>query len=338
MVSDLHIVSGKPLPEFGLNGEYALDPDSGRIYNKSGQGWDNGRLLAGSGGGDSANVVFNAPGGRLTTESGVPVSTSDRTSQGTLYYTPARHNNINTWSGTAWQAKTFAELSLALSIVSGRNYDVFINADATALSLSAAWTNDTTRADALGTQDGVPVLGSDHTKLWLGTIRASGTNVTEDSAGGSVTQVGGKRFVWNAYNQATRKLEVIDTTASWSYTTATIRQANGAAGNKIEFVCGFDTSFLNAFVLSTVGLGNNGAVAIVALGIDTTTEFSGLSQSAFNASASVIFATLTSHYAGSPGLGYHYVSWNELGADGTSLFVGAGSNGMQSGLLAIIQN
>jgi len=141
----------------------------------------------------AGTAVFSNPGGRLTTESGVPVSTSDRTAQGTLYYAIYKHNNIYTYSGSAWVAKTFSEISLSLTITSGKNYDVFINSAATTLSLSAAWTNDTTRADALGTQDGTTVLSSDHTLLWLGTIRASGTNTTADSGGGGTTQVGGTR-------------------------------------------------------------------------------------------------------------------------------------------------
>ena len=39
-------------------------------------------------------------GGRLTTESGVPVSTSDRTSPGTLYLTPFVHNRVALYDGT----------------------------------------------------------------------------------------------------------------------------------------------------------------------------------------------------------------------------------------------
>ena len=51
------------------------------------------------------------PGGRLTLESGVPVSTSDQTAKTTVYYTPYVHNVINLWDGADWvptSVKTFA--------------------------------------------------------------------------------------------------------------------------------------------------------------------------------------------------------------------------------------
>lgn len=282
--------------------------------------------------------VFFNPGGRLTTESGVPVSTSDRTSQGTLYYTPYKHNNIYTYSGSAWVAKTFAEISLSLTVTSGKNYDVFINSAATTLSLSAAWASDTSRTDALGTQDGVTVLSSDHTKLWLGTIRADGTNTTADSGGGSTTQVGGKRFVWNAYNLVYRHAAVIDTTDTWSYTTDTIRQANGASGNKVEYVTGDAASMIDAAVHGVAFLNTNSVrAAKVGVGIDSTTTFSGLVQGGYSQiTPAGVYAPIFGRYVGMPGLGYHYISWNEKGADGTSTFLGDnGGDGQQTGLLVI---
>jgi hypothetical protein len=283
--------------------------------------------------GGSATVVFSNPGGRLTTESGVPVSTTDRTAQGTLYYTPYQHNNIYTYSGSAWQAKTFSEISLSLTVTSGKNYDVFINSAATTLSLSSAWTNDTTRADALGTQDGVTVLSSDHTKLWLGTIRADGTNTVADSGGGITTQVGGKRFVWNTYNQVDRSINVIDTTATWTYSSGTIRQANGASGNKVEYVTGDASINIRANLLVSIILAGNSVVsAFVMIGIDSTTTNSGINQLAFNSVSSQIFMPFGADYFGMPGLGYHYLSWNESGADGSnSIFLGK-NGAQQSGL------
>jgi hypothetical protein len=286
------------------------------------------------GGSGTANVVFNIPGGRLTTESGVAISTVDRTNQGTLYYTPFIHNNVNTWNGTAWQAKTFSEISLSLTITSGKNYDVFVNSAATALSLSSAWTNDTTRADALGTQDGVTVLASDHTKLWIGWVRASGTNVTEDSEGGTVTNVGGKRFVGNAYNQVTRALGVIDTAASWAYELSAIRQAHGISGNKVEYVTGYATDMVEATLMtSVVSAGSVGS----GIGIDTTTSFSGIMAIMSAAATSII--PLTANYKGTPGLGYHYISWNEWGDSGVNFLGGSflGGSG-NSGLFAFINN
>jgi len=284
--------------------------------------------------GSSAATVFSNPGGRLTTESGVPVSMSDRTSQGTLYYTPYQHNNIYTYSGSAWVAKTFSEISLSLSVTSGNNYDVFINSAATALSLSSAWTTDTSRADALGTQDGVVVLNSDHTKLWLGTIRASGSNVIADSGGGVTNQVGGTRFVWNAFNRVTRPIKVIDTGDNWSYTTNTIRQAHGASGNKIEYVTGDASVNIDATVHGLSLVQDTAVVSGVGVGIDSTTTFSGVVQTAYDSNAVGALYQTIGRFVGAPGLGYHYVSWNEKGTVNVCIFLGDnGGDSSQSGLI-----
>jgi hypothetical protein len=281
-------------------------------------------------------VVFSNPGGRLTTESGVPVSTTDRTAQGTLYYTPYKHNNIYTWNGSTWQSNTFTERSLALTVTSGKNYDVFINFAATTLSLSNPWTSDILRADALSTQNGVTVLSSDHTKLWLGTIRADGTNTIADSAGGATTQVGGKRYVWNAYNQVTRPIKVIDTTTSWVYTTNTIRQANAAAGNKVEYVTGDVATTIDASVYGIAAINANSAQAAkVGVGIDSTTTFSGVVQGGYNTGV-LAYAPVSGRFAGSPGLGYHAISWNEKGADNNCTFLGNnGGDSQQAGLIVM---
>lgn len=276
------------------------------------------------------------PGGRLTLTTGVPITTTDVTGAGTLYYTPYLHDKIRVWDGTRWVYKTFAESSLALTVTSGKNYDVFLDDDAATLSLSSAWTNDTTRADALGTQNGIVVLDSDHTKLWLGTIRASGTNTCEDSAGGTTTQVGGKRFLCNAYNDVPRPLRVIDTTDDQSYSTATIRVAFGATAplNCVEFVQAWGNrmasaqAYWAAFVAST---GGNGLVG--GLGLDSTTAFSGIHQTAYETGGGSTIS-FGGAFDGFSGAGYHYFSWLQKGTTSTSaLWIGDGGGVLQTGLI-----
>ena len=97
------------------------------------------------------------PGGRLTLESGVPISTSNQTAKSTLYYTPYVHDWVRLYDGTRPKLYQFTERDLTLTMTSGKNYDVFLWDDSGTLKLdlSAAWTNDTTRADALAWQAGV---------------------------------------------------------------------------------------------------------------------------------------------------------------------------------------
>jgi len=287
--------------------------------------------------------------GRLTTESGVPVSASDRTAQGTLYYTPAigpnaiTNGTIALYDGTRVVYSAFTELSLGLTVTSGKNYDVFVdyNSGTPQLVLSAAWTTDTARADALGVQSGLIIKSGTAAYRWVGTIRASGTNVTADSGGGSTTQVGGKRFVWNAYQQVPRSLSVIDTANTWTYANSGIRVADGATApsNCVEWVTGTASTVFNGQLVTSVDLqGNVSALAHAGIGIDSATVFSGLRGSGYISATAAAIVTINASYVGMPGLGYHYASWLENGADGTtSLWLGDnGGEGTQSGMTAWI--
>jgi hypothetical protein len=278
--------------------------------------------------------------GRLTTETGVPVSTTDRTSQGTIYWTQIGGGALALYDGTRWNLHIVsADLSLALTVTSGKNYDVFIydNAGTPTLELSAAWTNDTTRADALTTQDGVLVKSGAVTRRYVGTIRASGANVTEDSVGGSTTQVGGKRFVWNYYNRVPRPMRVKDTTDNWSYTTASWRQANAASGNQVEYVVGDASVRVTARLNGTIYVINGGPAAI-GIGVNSTTANSAFNGFAFNDAANEIVWHAGAAYAGTPQLGYSYLAWIEFGtgAGGSSFFGDDGGSYAQSGLEAEI--
>jgi len=286
--------------------------------------------------------------GRLTTESGVPLSTADRTAQGTIYFTPAiganaiTNGQIALYNGSAVVVVPFTQLSLGLTVTSGKNYDVFVdyNSGTPQLVLSAAWTTDTARADALGVQSGLIIKSGTAAYRWVGTIRASGSNVTADSGGGSTTQVGGQRFVWNAYQQLPRWLRVIDTTNTWSYTVNTTRVADNATApsNCVEYVVGAAATMLSASLVASVKLANsNNNDARAGIGIDSSTTYSGLVGEAYNALSSGVHMTISSSYDGTPGLGYHYVAWLETGGDGTCIFVGDdGSTGVQSGLRAVL--
>lgn len=137
-----------------------------------------------------------APQFRLSLTSGNPVDLSlYLTNKGTVYYTPYGGNAIQLYNGSAWEVFALSELSLSLTATAGKNYDIFIdyNSGTPQMVLGTAWTNDYTRADALAYQDGRLVKSGTAAYLYVGTIRTSGSNVTEDS----IT----KRFVYNEYNK-----------------------------------------------------------------------------------------------------------------------------------------
>lgn len=204
--------------------------------------------------------------GRLTTETGVPLSTSDRTAQSTLYFTPYLGNLISLYDGTSWTLHSFTERSLALSsLTSGKNYDVFIynNAGTLTLELSAAWSTDTARTDALTLQDGIYVKSGATTRRWLGTVRTTGTTTIEDSQA--------KRFVWNAYNQLARSMDYV-TSSDHTYASATIRAWDGSSNHRIQFVTGSSIEFLVDF-FGDASSSTTSGVALAGLGLNSTTAF-----------------------------------------------------------------
>lgn len=274
------------------------------------------------------------PGGRLTTESGVTVSTADRTSQGTLYYTPATHDFIRLFNGTRVRNYGFKEFSLSLTITSGKNYDVFVfpNGDQPALELSAAWSSDTSRGFTIPWEPGLGYTkNGDPTRLWVGTVRASGSNVVEDSAA--------KRFVWNAYNPKRRKLKGTTGTDSWSNASSSYQPwPNNTTSAQVAFVRGFDE---DQVYLKMLGLANvsAGAKAVVGIGLDSTTGNNAdlMGEAFFSLSGNSANQEVTAVYDGFPGVGYHFLQPVEAALAGTVVFIGDDGNAaIQAGCLGFV--
>ncbi|GIW79444.1 MAG: hypothetical protein KatS3mg105_1251 [Gemmatales bacterium] len=170
--------------------------------------------------------------GRLTLTSNTPITSADVTGANTLFFTPFKGNRVALFDGSRWKLHTFSELSLSLSVTAGKNYDVFLydNAGTPALELSAAWTNNTTRSEPLAWQDGVRVKSADNTRRYLGTIRASGTNTTEDSA------VFRGVANWCQAVPRTLKKREHSATSSWTSTNTAFHPWNSDSNNKVSAV------------------------------------------------------------------------------------------------------
>jgi hypothetical protein len=269
---------------------------------------------------DGIFSIFQPQGicqGRLTLESGVPVSTTDQTAKTTIYFTPYNGNCIGLYDGTSWKLHTFTERSLALgTLTSGLNYDVFIYDNAGTLTLElTAWTNDTTRATALTTQDGVYVKTGATTRRYLGTLRTTSTTTTEDSGGSTSTS--GKRFLWNLYNQVDRRVQSKEG-GSHTYSTATWRQYGADAAMDCEFIQGLALSKIQVTVRAQMAVG--GTYSYLAAGLDTTTT-----NTDYTAIGAVSIDTLVGVTVdiASPTVGYHYMSLNQIAQSSTAYNFGA---------------
>lgn len=216
-----------------------------------------------------ALTLGSIAGGRLTTETGVPIPQNERFAQSTLYYTPYVSSKITLYTGTNWQIFGFSELSIAVPAgSSGDLYDVFIysNSGTPTLELTA-WTNSTTRAVSLAYFEGVRVKSGDSTRRYLGSFSLSGSGTTEESWSAAL--------VYNQLNQTERTLYKQDTINTHSYD-GPVRAFNGDTNNKVDFVLGEAGAFSGHIALGMTNPGT-GARATFGLGIDT---FSGMSAAA----------------------------------------------------------
>lgn len=267
---------------------------------------------------------------RLTLTSGTPVTTGDVTGAGTLYLTPYKGNQIWLYDGSQWNLFNLTEISLSLSLSSGKPYDIWCYDNSGAPALEAlVWTNDTSRATALATQNGILVKNGDATRRYVGTIYSSGANTTEDSFA--------KRYVWNYYNRVNRLMRVVESTNTWNYTTDTLRQANGSAANQLDYVQGIseDPVLAEVYAVST----NATATAAVAVGVGVDSTSSDSSQvkgtgTTVNQASAAIRSVATASYRGYPGVGRHFLAWLERSAaSGTTTWYGDdGSIYVQTGI------
>ncbi len=272
-----------------------------------------------------AKAVSMLCNGRLTLTSGTPVTTADVTAAGTLYFTPYQGNIVGVYTGSAWVPHTLTELSIAAPAVANQVYDVFLdyNSGTPALSLTA-WTNDTTRATALTTQDGVYVLTGTTTKRYLGTVRTVTASQLNDSFA--------RRHVWNYYNRVTRAMRVLEATASWTYSTASYQQANASTANQLDFVVGVSEDGIRAQV--AVDVYSGAAVnVLVSIGLDsTTTAATGATMGRLVTSAGSIPTPIHAFIDTIPAAGRHTLVWLEQGGGaGTQTWEGTNGGG-QAGI------
>lgn len=274
-------------------------------------------------------------GGRLTLESGVPVSITDQTAKTNVYYTPYTSNLISLYDGTRWRPYTFSQITISVPATTGTNYDVFVYDSSGVTAEAVAWTNDTTRATALATQDGRLVKTGATGRRYVGTFRTTGVSgQTEDSMAA--------RLMWNYHNRIPRKLAKTETTNSWTYATQTWRSANNSTANRVQVVVGVAEIQIDLSVAITANANVTGYYALPGIAEDatntndvTTTD---MGHTFINALASTEVGGVYTRLLKYPALGYHYYQWTEIvqtGATGT--FYSQAGLLRQSGILGTIE-
>lgn len=283
------------------------------------------------------NIDSGTNGFRLTLTTGVPGQTADVTGASTIYCSPYKSNKIALYTGSDWVLRETAEFSKALSgLTSGKPYDIFCYDNSGTPTLEfLAWTSDTVRATDITRQDGTLVKSGDATRRYLGTFYTTSATTTEDSLG--------NRYLWNYYNQIEKPMGVWEATNTWTYTTATVRQANNSTANQLNFVSGETEGSVSAWVYASSSNSSAGIGRTVGIGFDTTTTMTPGGSGAImqsNATAASTRSGSSAVYCAAMARGRHYLAWLEWSAAaGVTTWYGdnGGSINYQSGIQGLIK-
>lgn len=280
----------------------------------------------------TANASSKVQDFRLSLTAAIPVTAADVIGAGTLYAVPYVGNGIALYNGSTWLVRSVTQFSLALVLTAGKPYDIFCYDNAGTPTLEVlAWTNDTTRATDIAYQDWVLVKAGAPTRRYLGTLYASGANTTEDSYA--------KRYLFNYYHRKDRPMRALESTDSWTYTTATWRQANSATANRLDYIQGVNEDPVLADVVAHLSSTTN-AFRSVGIGQDSTTANSAAITGTVQAEAtSGQVLQAYAQYRGYPGEGRHLLVWLEQAtASGTATWYGDNGGGtLQSGITGVMK-
>lgn len=328
----------------------------------------------------AASPAVPFPQGRLTLTSATPVLVADALAQTTVYYALYNGNLVPIYSGVSTTPTAFTELSLTLvaSHAADTIYDIFVFSNSGVLTLvtGPAWTTQTPGSGARGAGAGTTQL-SRVNGLWTNTVSMTGRNgsttytiganlatylgsIYMDHTAGQVSCTVGfgqnrKWGVWNAYNRVPIILKAGDGTASWAYTTNTLRASQnipatytaiianvgGTASNGLTVFAGlaeeiFDLNFIQrqGVVQGSTGTGTesfmNGGI-----GVNSITAASGtLSRTGISGSggAAILIAagTPSAKYILAPALGLQQIFSLEasalVGTSATNLWYGTEAN------------
>lgn len=229
-------------------------------YNGSSELWVPGTI--------GLNSTMN---GRLSLSSSEAVTTNDITNANTLYYHPYDGNTVSLYNTTSssWKFYSLSSvLSYSLSgLLSSRNYDIFLFHNGTSLALEIEpWSSHdagtSTRATNLVRQNGVLVKSGSLSRRYLGTLRASGPIVCEDSLL--------KRFLYNHYNKIRKKLSVVDPTDFTFVGDGVWQPYNGNVNNQIQFIDGLGYEPILASLSSNHSVSSGTGKVFAGLSLNTT--------------------------------------------------------------------
>jgi hypothetical protein len=275
--------------------------------------------------------------------------------QTTLWLLPWHGKDISLYTGSAWVTYTLPDAginqALAGLLTAGSVYDVFLdyNDGTPQLVFGEPWVDPTGTAEQprdtlslLGVQDTIAVLASDHQQRHIATVYASATDTLEIIPGrpqyadgttlaavNSPARIG----VWNSDDWVCVDVDLIrqEEAASWTYSSATPRQARASAINQIEVVSGAPVP-ISVEIHARMSHSAGGAVdALNAIGIDGAAVAAGTPPGTRSQARMTVAAAAYRNHAilMTTLMGYHTYTWNEWAtATITTTWIGAYGSGI----------
>lgn len=334
----------------GAGGGGSPGGSSGQLqYNNAGSfgGTDLSGDVATSGTAAVTLAVPLTPGGRLTLTSNTPVMTADATAQGTVYYAPYVHARLPLYTGSAWVMRAFSQLTLTLNStdnVSGSLYDIFVVDVGGTLTLGTgpAWTNTTTRADAIALLNGIwtnntsialrangsALTGSPfaaNIATYLGTIYCTANGQTgmafePAAASGGTNNILG---LSNAYNLVPVAALVRNSKANWTVANTSWAATDASNSCRCSWVDGLRQSTISAQYHQyssqpTVGKNSRCGMSLDSTSATPRTSGRNSSQSANTQSDMAAFDVWM------PQIGFHFIQMQQFSDDpaNDTLFLG----------------
>lgn len=306
--------------------------------------------------GFSAKVVTQSFGGRLTLATHTPVMTSTVGSTGVVYYDCAVSNAVTFFDGTADIAVPIPSCEVSTTMQtsgtgvtnSGDMFDVWWSGTNSNICVATngsggGWSSDTgstisrgtgysaidrttrpypTNKNALthcynGTSDYGTIAVNQAT--YLGSLFTTGAGRTQYTFGTAASGGGqAQLLLWNMYNRINVSTTVTDSGVSYTYSSATIREARGSATNQANFVLGLAE---DAVAASLTTRNQSAAVAAsfgyTGLGLDLTNAFVGASFLCYSITTTANICSGGISTASYGLIGQHFYALLEQG-DGTN--------------------
>lgn len=266
------------------------------------------------------------PGGRLTLSATNPVA--DGSGVSTFYYLPYAHGVVPFWNHKLqlWEYRPIPEngISITRPTDNPRIVDVYAQAyenlpNEFGIDLQT-WQSDTTRLRPLVRKHGIHAIdftsGVSPLRTYLGSIRFVGA-----TGSATMTDTVTQRFVFNAYNQVSKRLIRHEPQPYWTYNNTAWRPQNNNLSNRVEVLDGTGQGILD-LTYSARSAVPSGCYGQYGMGVDSLTLTDGyFVNTGDNAVASRLCRTV--------GVGSHYVQALESAVNGTATFYSGNAHGLQ---------